>query len=36
VAYATLPDLKKRDVELSVARPATRVFLPRATDAATE
>jgi VWFA-related protein len=36
VAYATLPDLKKRDVELSVARPATRVFLPRATDVGTE
>ena len=28
LAYATLPDLKKRKLELSVARPGTEVFLP--------
>lgn len=30
LAYATLPDLKKRKLELSVARPGTEVFLPNA------
>jgi VWFA-related protein len=28
LAYATVPDLKKRDLDLSVARPGTKVFLP--------
>jgi VWFA-related protein len=28
LAYATLPDLKKRKLDLSVARPGTEVFLP--------
>ena len=27
--YATLPDLKKRKLELSVARPGTRVVIPQ-------
>jgi hypothetical protein len=31
LAYATVPDLKKRRLELSVARPGTRVLLPAAT-----
>ncbi len=30
LAYATLPDLKKRELDLSVARPGTEVLLPRA------
>jgi hypothetical protein len=30
LAYATLRDLKKRKLELSVARPGTEVFLPNA------
>ena len=30
LAYATLPDLKKRNLDLSVARPGTEVFLPSA------
>jgi VWFA-related protein len=30
LAYATLPDLKKRKLDLSIARPGTRVFLPSA------
>jgi hypothetical protein len=30
LAYATLPDLKKRTLDLSVARPGTEVFLPSA------
>jgi VWFA-related protein len=30
LAYATLPDLKKRKLDLSVARPGTEVFLPSA------
>jgi VWFA-related protein len=30
LAYATLPDLKKRKLDLSVARPGTEVFLPNA------
>jgi len=30
LAYATVPDLKKRKLDLSVARPGTEVFLPRA------
>jgi hypothetical protein len=29
--YATLPDLKKRKLELRVARPGTKVVLPQAT-----
>ena len=29
-AYATLPDLKKRKLDLSVARPGTEVLLPNA------
>jgi hypothetical protein len=28
IAYATVPELKKRKLELSVARPGTKVFLP--------
>ena len=28
LAYATVPDLKKRKLDLSVARPGTEVFLP--------
>jgi len=32
VAYATLPDLKKRKYELTVARPGTRVVLPAASE----
>ncbi len=32
LAYATVPDLKKRKLDLSVARPGTRVFLPAASD----
>ena len=28
LAYATLPDLKKRKLDLSIARPGTEVFLP--------
>ncbi len=28
IVYATVPDLKKRKLELSVARPGTKVFLP--------
>jgi len=30
LAYATLPDLKRRKLDLSVARPGTEVFLPSA------
>jgi len=30
LAYATVPDLKKRKLDLSVARPGTEVFLPSA------
>jgi len=30
LAYATLPDLKKRELDLSVARPGTEVLLPSA------
>jgi VWFA-related protein len=30
LAYATLPDLKKRKLDVSVARPGTEVFLPAA------
>ncbi len=30
LAYATLPDLKKRKLDLSVARPGTEIFLPSA------
>ena len=30
LAYATVPDLKKRKLDLSVARPRTEVFLPSA------
>jgi VWFA-related protein len=33
IAYATVPDLKKRKLELTVARPGTRVLLPAGTDA---
>ena len=33
LAYATVPDLKKRKLELSVARPGTRVLLPAGTGA---
>jgi VWFA-related protein len=32
VAYATVPDLKKRDLDLSVARPGTKVLLPSASS----
>jgi VWFA-related protein len=32
IAYATVPDLKKRKLELTVARPGTQVLLPAATD----
>jgi VWFA-related protein len=32
IAYATVPDLKKRKVEVTVARPGTKVVLPAATD----
>jgi hypothetical protein len=32
LAYATVPDLKKRKLDLSVARPGTRVFLPAESD----
>jgi len=32
IAYATVPDLKKRKLELRVARPKTRVLLPATTD----
>jgi hypothetical protein len=32
LAYATVPDLKKRKLDLSVARPGTRVFLPAGSD----
>jgi hypothetical protein len=28
LAYATVPDLKKRKLDLSIARPGTEVFLP--------
>ena len=30
LAYATLPDLKKRKLDVSVARPGTEIFLPAA------
>jgi len=32
VAYATVPDLKKRELELTVARPGTKVHLPASTE----
>jgi hypothetical protein len=32
LAYATVPDLKKRKLDLSVARPGTRLFLPIASE----
>lgn len=32
IAYASVPDLKKRKLELRVARPKTKVLLPAATD----
>jgi hypothetical protein len=32
LAYATLPDLKKRKLDLSVARPGTRALLPHASE----
>lgn len=32
LTYATLADVKKRKLELSVARPGTRVFLPAASE----
>jgi len=32
LAYATVPDLKKRRLDLSVARPGTKVFLPAESD----
>jgi VWFA-related protein len=32
LAYATVPDLKKRKLDLSVARPETRLFLPSASE----
>jgi hypothetical protein len=32
LAYATVPDLKKRDLDLSVARLGTKVLLPRASS----
>jgi len=34
VAYATVPDLKKRKIEITVARPGTNVFLPAAPEGA--
>jgi VWFA-related protein len=34
VAYATVPDLKQRKLELSVARPKTKVLLPAGTSPA--
>jgi hypothetical protein len=33
IAYATVPDLKKRKLELTVARPKTKVVLPAASTA---
>jgi VWFA-related protein len=36
VAYATVPDLKKRKIELTVARPGTEVRLPSRTDVEAE
>ncbi len=36
VAYATVPDLKKRKIELTVARPGTEVRLPNRTDVEAE
>lgn len=32
IAYATVPELKKRKLELSVARPGTKVFLPLSSE----
>ena len=32
IVYATVPDLKKRKLELSVARPGTKVFLPLSSE----
>ena len=32
LAYATVPDLKKRKIDLTVARPGTKVLLPARTD----
>jgi VWFA-related protein len=32
IAYATVPDLKKRKLEVTVARPGTQVLLPAGTD----
>jgi len=36
LAYATVPDLKKRKIEVTVAQPGTEVRLPRRTDIQTE
>jgi Ca-activated chloride channel family protein len=36
LAYATVPDLKKRKIELTVARPGTEVRLPNRTDVEAE
>jgi VWFA-related protein len=36
LAYATLPDLKKRKIEVTVARPGTRVLVPVHTEPQTE
>jgi VWFA-related protein len=32
LAYATVPDLKKREIDVTVAQPGTEVLLPRRTD----
>jgi len=36
LAYATVPDLKKRKIEVTVAHPGTKVLLPSRTDIQTE
>ena len=36
MSYATLPDIKKRKVEITVARPGTEVRVPEKTDIQSE
>lgn len=36
LAYATVPDLKKRQIEVRVAQPGTQVLLPKRTEVETE
>ena len=36
LAYATVPDLKKREIEVEVAQPGTEIHLPVGTEAASE